>query len=133
MKNQEEKYSEKEIQKKTKVENFKVQRKTIKKKKKVDFDFDFDSFNNINFSDFNNKNEKEEKQNKIIYDDIEEDENNREQKSKNKNLYNIKISKEEINQKFKNKKAISSEDYALLEENNSNDKFIQNRIKSMSN
>ncbi len=141
LKNEEEKNSEKEIQKpihfeiytEAKIENLKVQGKKGKKNKikKVDFDFDFDSFNNINFSDFNNKNEEEEKQNKQIYDDIEEEEKNREKKSKNKNLYNIKISKEEINQKFKNKKAISSEDYALLEEDNSNDKFIQNKIKSM--
>ena len=135
LKNEEEKNSEKEIQKpihfeiytEAKIENLKVQGKKGKKNKikKVDFDFDFDSFNNINFSDFNNKNEEEEKQNKQIYDDIEEEEKIREKKSKNKNLYNIKISKEEINQKFKNKKAISSEDYALLEEDNSNDKFIQ--------
>ena len=141
LKNEEEKNSEKEIQKpihfeiytEAKIENLKVQGKKGKKNKikKVDFDFDFDSFNNINFSDFNNKNEEEEKQNKQIYDDIEEEEKIREKKSKNKNLYNIKISKEEINQKFKNKKAISSEDYALLEEDNSNDKFIQNKIKSM--
>ena len=124
-----------EIHTNAKIDNLKIQGKTGKKNKitKVDFDFDFDSFNNINFSDFNNKNEEEEKQNKILYDDIEEEENNREKKSNNKNSYNIKISKEEINKKFKNKKAISSEDYALLEENNSNDKFIKNKIKSMSN
>ena len=143
LKNEEEKKNNDEIQKpihfeihtNAKIDNLKIQGKTGKKNKikKVDFDFDFDSFNNINFSDFNNKNEEEEKQNKQIYDDIEEEEKIREKKSKNKNLYNIKISKEEINQKFKNKKAISSEDYALLEENNSNDKFIKNKIKSMSN
>ena len=49
------------------------------------------------------------------------------------NSYNIKISKEELNKKFANKKAISSEDYAALEDDNSDDKFVKDKIKSMGN
>ena len=47
--------------------------------------------------------------------------------------YNIKITKEEVNKKFANKKAISSEDYAALEDNGSQDGVYSQRIKSMGN
>jgi len=127
-----------EINKKEKVENLKIESKGGKKNKikKVDFDFDFDSFNNINFSDFNNKKEEEEekpKNNFLDDDEKEEEERNREKKIYSNNSYNIKMSKEEVNKKFANKKAISSEDYAALEDDNSNDKYVTNKIKSMGN
>ena len=41
--------------------------------------------------------------------------------------------KEEVNKKFANKKAISSEDYAALEDNGSQDSYYSNKIKSMGN
>ena len=47
--------------------------------------------------------------------------------------YNIKITKEEVNKKFANKKTISSEDYAALEDNGSQDGVYSQRIKSMGN
>ena len=127
-----------EINKKEKVENLKIESKGGKKNKikKVDFDFDFDSFNNINFSDFNNKKEEEEekpKNNFLDDDEKEEEERNREKKIYSNNSYNIKMSKEEVNKKFANKKAISSEDYAALEDDDSNDRFVKNKIKSMGN
>ena len=127
-----------EINKKEKVENLKIESKGGKKNKikKVDFDFDFDSFNNINFSDFNNKKEEEEekpKNNFLDDDEKEEEERNREKKIYSSNSYNIKMSKEEVNKKFANKKAISSEDYAALEDDDSNDRFVKNKIKSMGN
>ena len=127
-----------EINTKAKVENLKIESKGGKKNKikKVDFDFDFDSFNNINFSDFNNKKEEEEekpKNNFLDDDEKEEEERNREKKIYSNNSYNIKMSKEEVNKKFANKKAISSEDYAALEDDDSNDRFVKNKIKSMGN
>ena len=128
-----------EINTKAKVENLKIESRGGKKNriKKVDFDFDFDSFNNVNFSDFNNKKEEEEeekpKNNLLDDDEKEEEERNREKKTYTNNSYNIKISKEEVSKKFANKKAISSEDYAALEDDNSNDKYVTNKIKSMGN
>ena len=128
-----------EIHTKAKVENIKIEGKAGKKNKikKVDFDFDFDSFTNVNFSDFNkNKDEEEEeKQSKNMDDDNEKEE---EERIREKNLfsgnsYNIKISKEEVNKKFANKKAISSDDYAALEDDGNEDKFVKNKIKSMGN
>ena len=38
-----------------------------------------------------------------------------------------------MNKKFANKKAISSDDYAALEDDGNEDKFLKNKIKSMGN
>jgi hypothetical protein len=120
----------------------------VQKIQKVDFDFNFDNFNDVNFSSFsgdngNNSvsanngntvngksidadfddvfsNDKKKKKNK--YDDEEED---------NSNSFKPKISKDEINKKFANKKAISSEDYANLEEDPSQNTNFKNKINSM--
>ena len=43
------------------------------------------------------------------------------------------MSKKEINKEFANKKAISSEDYAALENEDSNTRATKERIKSMGN
>ena len=69
----------------------------------------------------------------------EEDSNKKEEKEKEKekekeseeggNTYDFKISKKEINKKFANKKVISSEDYAALENDDSNSKETKERIK----
>ena len=132
-----------QIDEKAKVKNAKVIGKAgkINKIKKMDFNFDFDSFNDVNFSDFtkkeeendNNDNKKEEEE-----DDFEQKEKEKEKEKEledegyNKS-YNIKISKKEINKKLANKKAISSEDYAALEEDNTDNKVVKDRIKSMGN
>ena len=122
-----------EIKKTAKVNVIKVEGKAGKKNKikKVDFDFDFDSFNDVNFSELN-KNEDDEKDNHTEEPkedkELEEEENN---KVSNSQPYNIKLSKEEVNKKFANKKAISSEDYAALEDNGSQDSIYSQRIKSM--
>ena len=130
-----------QIDKKAKINNVKVKGKAGKKNKikKVDFDFDFDSFNDVNFSDFNKGNEeKEEEDNKKEKDDdsLKKEEKEREKEKENEensNSYDIKISKKEINKKFANKKAISSEDYAALENDDSNNKIAKEKIKSMGN
>lgn len=126
-----------EIKQKAKVNVIKVEGKAGKKNKikKVDFDFDFDSFNDVNFAELNQpKEEKEEeisiKNNEKHDDDLEEEERSKESYNKS---YNIKLSKEEVNKKFANKKAISSEDYAALEDNGSQDSYYSNKIKSMGN
>jgi len=128
-----------EINSKVKVNNVKVKGKAGKKNKikQVDFDFDFDSFNDVNFSDFNKKDEKEEetdknKDNEDIDNKKKEDEKEKE-KEEGYNNYDIKISKKEINKKFANKKAISSEDYAALENENPDNKAAKSRIRSMGN
>ena len=132
-----------QIDEKAKVNNAKVIGKAgkINKIKKMDFNFDFDSFNDVNFSDFtkkdeendNNDNKKEEEE-----DDFKQKEKEKEKEKElevegyNKS-YNIKISKKELNKKLANKKAISSEDYAALEEDNTENKVVKDRIKSMGN
>ena len=128
-----------EINSKAKVKNVKVKGKAGKKNKikQVDFDFDFDSFNDVNFSDFNKKYEKEEesdknKDNEDIDNKQKEDKKEKE-KEEGVNNYDIKISKKQINKKFANKKAISSEDYAALENENPDNKDAKNRIKAMGN
>ena len=128
-----------EINSKAKVKNVKVKGKAGKKNKikQVDFDFDFDSFNDVNFSDFNKKDEKEEeadknKDNEDIDNKQKEDKKEKE-KEEGVNNYDIKISKKQINKKFANKKAISSEDYAALENENPDNKDAKNRIKAMGN
>ena len=128
-----------EINKKAKINNVKVKKKggKINKIKKVDFDFDFDSFNDVNFKDFDKSNEdKEEEKEKKDDDSLEKEEREKEKEKESEeggNSYDFKISKKEINKKFANKKAISSEDYAALENDGSNDKATNQRIKSMGN
>ena len=146
---QEEKEEEKEVKKpqkfqvdkKAKVKNEKIISKAgkINKIKKMDFNFDFDSFNDVIFSDFTKKDEDNEKENKI--EQINENEQKEKEKEKEKESneekynksYDIKLSKKEINKKFANKKAISSEDYKALEEDNQDNKVVKDRIKSMGN
>ncbi len=128
-----------EVKKKEKINNVKVKKKggKINKIKKVDFDFDFDSFNDVNFNDFNKPNEEKEEEDEKKDDDSlkkEEKEKEREKESEDfGNSYDFKISKKEINKKFANKKAISSEDYAALENDDTNNKATSQRIKSMGN
>ena len=128
-----------EVKKKEKINNVKVKKKggKINKIKKVDFDFDFDSFNDVNFNDFNKPNEEKEEEDEKKDDDTlkkEEKEKEREKESEDfGNSYDFKISKKEINKKFANKKAISSEDYAALENDDTNNKATSQRIKSMGN
>ena len=132
-----------QIDEKAKVNNAKVIGKAgkINKIKKMDFNFDFDSFNDVNFSDFtkkdeendNNDNKKEAEENDFEQKEKEkEKEKELEGEGYNKS-YNIKISKKELNKKLANKKAISSEDYAALEEDNTENKVVKDRIKSMGN
>ena len=132
-----------QIDEKAKVNNAKVIGKAgkINKIKKMDFNFDFDSFNDVNFSDFTKK--EEENDNTDNKKDEEEDDFKQKEKEKEKEReledesynksYNIKISKKELNKKLANKKAISSEDYAALEEDNTENKVVKDRIKSMGN
>ena len=129
-----------QIDEKAKVNNAKVIGKAgkINKIKKMDFNFDFDSFNDVNFSDFTKKDE--ENDNNDNKKDEEEDDFKQKEKEKEKEKeledegynksYNIKISKKELNKKLANKKAISSEDYAALEEDNTENKVVKDRIKS---
>ena len=130
-----------QIDEKVKVKNAKVISKAgkINKIKKMDFNFDFDSFNDVNFSDFTkkedeeNNNENKEKEETNNYEEKEkEKEKELEEEGYNKS-YDIKISKKELKKKFANKKAISSEDYAALEEDNSDNKIVKEKIKSMGN
>lgn len=86
------------------------------KKMDVDFDFDFDNFDDTSFSAVTNpaNNTKAEKkttkQNQNENDLDDEDFGNSYSNTSKKS----KVSQEEINKKFANKKAISSEDYANL-------------------
>ena len=151
-KNEEKKEEKDEIKKPQKFqidEKAKVSAKVIGKAgkinkiKKIDFNFDFDSFNDVNFSDFTKK--EEDNDNNDNKKEKEEEDNDYEQKEKEKEKekeleeegynksYNIKISKKELNKKLAKKKAISSEDYAALEEDNSDNKVVKDRIKSMGN
>ena len=134
-----------QIDKPSNVKNEKIIGKASKKNKikKMDFNFDFDSFNDVNFDDFTKKNDEndnddKEKEDKEEKEDFEQKEKEKEKERDDENegynkSYNIKMSKKEINNKFKNKKAISSEDYAALEEGNSDNKVVKDRIKSMGN
>ena len=134
-----------EVDKKAKVENAKVIGKAgkINRIKKMDFNFDFDSFNDVNFSDFTKKDEDNDKEKKEDDEKKDEDEQKEKEHEKEKEKesenegyqksYGKKISKKELKNKFANKKAISSEDYAALEEGNSDNKIVKDRIKSMGN
>jgi len=144
VKNEVEKPTKFEINKNVKLNNIKIEGKGGKKNKikKVDFDFNFDSFDTMNFSDFNKKNNDEEEaennNNKMTLKEQLENESKK-QKEENRKIYgntksyDFKYSEEEINKKFANKKAISSEDYAALEDDGTNDNMIKNKIKSMGN
>jgi len=143
VKNEIEKPTKFEINKNVKLNDIKIEGKGGKKNKikKVDFDFNFDSFDSMNFSDFNKKNNDEEEtenNNKMTLKEQLKNKNKR-QKEENRKIYgntksyDFKYSEEEINKKFANKKAISSEDYAALEDDGSNDNVIKNKIKSMGN
>jgi len=143
VKNEIEKPTKFEINKNVKLNDIKIEGKGGKKNKikKVDFDFNFDSFDSMNFSDFNKKNNDEEEtenNNKMTLKEQLENENKK-QKEENRKIYgntksyDFKYSEEEINKKFANKKAISSEDYAALEDDGTNDNIIKNKIKSMGN
>ena len=130
-----------EINQSTNVKNAKVISKAskINKIKKMDFNFDFDSFNDVNFSDFTEKEQDNNKENKIneeIDDDEQkekETEKEMEQERYHKSYSNSKVSEEEFDKKFSKKKAISSEDYENLERGNSDNKVVNDRIKSMGN
>ena len=130
-----------QIDEKAKVNNAKVIGKAgkINKIKKMDFNFDFDSFNDVNFSDFTEKEQDNNKENKIneeIDDDEQkekETEKEMEQERYHKSYSNSKVSEEEFDKKFSKKKAISSEDYENLERGNSDNKVVNDRIKSMGN
>ena len=132
-----------EINQSANVKNAKVISKAskINKIKKMDFNFDFDSFNDVNFSDFTEKEQDNNKENKIneeIDDDEQkeketEKEKEMEQEKYHKSYSNSKVSEEEFDKKFSKKKAISSEDYENLERGNSDNKVVNDRIKSMGN
>ena len=130
-----------EINQSANVKNAKVISKAskINKIKKMDFNFDFDSFNDVNFSDFTEKEQDNNKENKIneeIDDDEQkekETEKEMEQEKYHKSYSNSKVSEEEFDKKFSKKKAISSEDYENLERGNSDNKVVNDRIKSMGN
>ena len=132
-----------EINQSANVKNAKVISKAskINKIKKMDFNFDFDSFNDVNFSDFTEKEQDNNKENKIneeIDDDEQkeketEKEKEMEQEKDHKSYSNSKVSEEEFDKKFSKKKAISYEDYENLERGNSDNKVVNDRIKSMGN
>ena len=143
---EEEKEEKEEIKKPTKFEvnsKAKVKVKNVGKAgkknkiKKVDFDFDFDSFNDVNFGDLNQKDDKDEdnekNQEKDDIDNKQKEDEKVKEKEEGYNNYDIKMSKKEINKKFANKKAISSEDYAALENDNSDNKATKSKIRSMGN
>jgi hypothetical protein len=125
------------IKKNTKVKNEKIIKKGGKKNKitKVDFDLDFDSFNDVNFGSMEKENEdkKEEEEDSNKKEEKEKEKEKEKESEEGRNTYDFKISKKEINKKFANKKAISSEDYAALENDDSNSKTTKERIKFMGN
>lgn len=110
----------------------------INKIQKVDFDFDFDNFGDTNFSTMNIK-EDEDKNDKADDQWIKEEKETKKSYFKNddeeeERHYNKpKMSKDEINKKFANKKAISSDDYKQLEENPSEKNYYKSKINSMKN
>jgi hypothetical protein len=111
----------------------------INKIQKVDFDFDFDNFKDTNFASMSIKDE-DDKNKKSDNEQIELDRKSKEKNSfkieeddDNSNYQQAKLSKEEINKKFANKKAISSEDYQQLEDNPSEKNYYKSKINSMKN
>ena len=143
--NEKKEEKEEEIQKpqqfkiEKKANNIKIKSKASKKNKikKIDFDYDFENFNNdVNFSDFNKPNEEKDEEKK------DDDTINKEEKEKQKEKeseegynksYDTKISKKKLNKKFANKKAISSEDYAALENEDNSNKETKDRLKALGN
>jgi len=118
---------EEEIKAPTKIKtiNENISNKGAKttKIKKADFDFDFDSFTD-DFSSYSSANtnvSKTEEETKIKKVVKEED---------NSQQTQTKINKEEINKRFANKKAISSEDYAQFEDQTEN-KIYQEKLSTM--
>jgi hypothetical protein len=111
----------------------------INKIQKVDFDFDFDNFKETNFSSLNVNNDEEKNKNV----DNQQSEQDKEVKEKeflkneekdDDNYYKKpRMNQEEINKKFANKKAISSEDYLQLEDNPSEKTYYKSKINSMKN
>ena len=127
-----------EIKKQSKIKIEKIIKKGGKKNKitKVDFDLDFDSFNDVNFGSLEKADDdkKEEEENDSSKREEKEKEKEKEKESEEGgNTYDFKISKKEINKKFANKKAISSEDYAALENDDSNNRITKERIKALGN
>ncbi len=117
--NQEEKEEIKEVKEEKKDDKKKKEKKEEKEEKDEDND--------------NNDNKKDEEEDDFKQKEKEkEKEKELEDEGYNKS-YNIKISKKELNKKLANKKAISSEDYAALEEDNTDNKVVKDRIKSMGN
>jgi len=109
----------------------------INKIQKVEFDFDFDNFKETNFSSLNINND-EEKEIKVDHQQSEQDKEVKEKEflfkeEKDEDDYYIKpkLNKEEINKKFANKKAISSEDYLQQEDNASEKTYYKSKINSM--
>jgi hypothetical protein len=118
------------IESKSKRNNQKIQ--------KVDFDFNFDNFNEVNFSSFNNvPNDPPTNKNQTNFDQefgssSSSNKNNKFDQDEDSNEFKKqKISKEEINKKFANKKAISSEDYANLEEDPNTNSSFKNKLNNM--
>lgn len=117
--------------------NEKKSKKGAQKIQKVDFDFDFDNFNNVDFNSFNNVNnnsntENSNKKTETNFDSSKKGKKNKfEDEEEDYNYNKPKISKEEINKKFANKKAISSEDYANLEDQPNTDSTFKNKLSSM--
>ncbi len=114
-------------------EETKKKRGNNNKIQKVDFDFDFDNFSDVNFSSFTANNETNGK-NETNFDEefsMTKKKKNFEDEEEQESSYKPKISKEEINKKFANKKAISSDDYARLEEDPHQNDQLKSKINSM--
>ena len=118
-----------------KANNIKIKSKASKKNKikKIDFDYDFENFNNdVNFSDFNKPNEEKKDDDTINKEEKEKQKEKESEEGYNKS-YDTKISKKKLNKKFANKKAISSEDYAALENEDNSNKETKDRLKALGN
>jgi hypothetical protein len=118
----------------SKEETTKKKKGNVNKIQKVDFDFDFDNFNDANFSSFtgnNNENAKNETNFDEEFNSSSKKKVKKEEDEEVEDFSKLKISKEEINKKFANKKAISSDDYARLEEDPSQSDNYKSKISSM--
>jgi hypothetical protein len=111
----------------------------INKIQKVDFDFDFDNFGDTNFSSMNLKGEEGDKNKKFDDEKFELEKETKKNSFKNDDeeeeryYKKPKVTQDEINKKFANKKAISSDDYQRLEENPSEKNYYKSKINSMKN
>jgi len=116
-------------------------KKNNQKIQKVDFDFNFDNFNDVDFSSFNGVSDNNSNSNKVKNETNFDDEfNSFSNNYKEKNTFDEdddykkpKLNQEEINKKFANKKAISSEDYANLEEDPIHNNNFKNKLNNMKN